>query len=193
MKRRFTRTLCLSLLVMALIAVSAAPAAAGGGNGNGRQVERPYKDRVVSSSGPGTDCTTFEVIRTDPIIVECPYGPMVNERRTTHLGRNTNTLRGVTRSQFPPVACVDYLGRPGIVSTTIYDAVAVAANGSKLFTHGHWTACFQDGVGGNGSGMVTFTGGTGRFEGASGSSSFEWFVPGGDEPNVSTSVGTIIY
>ena len=193
--RRITRTLRLGLLVLALLAaVSATPAAAGGEHG--RPVERPYMSRTISASGPGTDCTTFEVISTDPLIIECPYGPRVNERQTTHLGRNTNTLIGVTRLEIPRVACVDYLGRPGVTSTTIYDAVAIAANGSELSTHGEWTACFQDGVGGNGSGTVTFTGGTGRFEGASGSATFDWFVQNVDEPGVGepgTDTGTIIY
>jgi hypothetical protein len=193
--KRLTRTLRLGLLVLALLAaVSAAPAAAGGKGDHGRPVERPYKPRAISKSGPGTDCTTFVVISTAPIVIECPYGPRVADRVATHLGRHTLTSTGVTRIQILPLeTCVDYLGRPGVVSTTILDGVILAPDGSEVFVRNGWTSCFEDGVGGNVSGAFMFTGGTGRFEGASGSGTYESFDPGGDEPGFGTLVGTIIY
>jgi hypothetical protein len=157
-------------------------------------VERPYKSRTISASGAATDCTSFVVVSTDPVVIDCPYDPGVRTRMTTHLGRNTATGSGVTRIQvFPTIPCVDYLGRPAVVSSTSTDNVIVAADGSELFSHAEWTSCFSDEAGGNVAGTFTFTGGTGRFEGATGGGSFESFLAEPGALSTSTSVATITY
>ena len=164
-----------------------------GCGGHGHQVERPYKSRLISATEATTDCTNFVVVSTNPTVIECPYDGGTATRVTTHLGLNTNTVAGFVQIEIPFVPCVDYLGRTGNVSSASAVAVAVAADGSELFSHSEWTACFLEGQGGNASGTVTFTGGTGRFEGATGSGTFFSQNPGDGSVPTGISTGTITY
>ncbi|MDH3730937.1 MAG: hypothetical protein OES13_07440 [Acidimicrobiia bacterium] len=179
---RIAKVLAFSLVVLALAAATATPAAAG------RSVERPYKARTVGTSvvQPIEECDF-----TDPPFVKCAlenWGTL----HATHLGRSTFSNTG-TATVNPSVACIDPNGLSGIQLTVSLNGVTVAADGSELYLHSEQSGCFVDlSVPLETVGTNTIVGGTGRFEGATGTHST---VVNGDGTGaiVATGVGTITY
>jgi len=179
--KRITRALLLSALALALLAVAAPPS---GAAGNGAAVERPY-----SATSTGTSVTGECDLTGSPIVV-CPQDSS-SEVIGTHVGRGTSTVSGTTTLDFSE-ACLGRDGLPGVPVTTEQQGTIVAADGSELYIDTEVTSCFVDfGLGLDVSGTTTIVGGSGRFEGASGSYSLVGSVD--DEVAVSQSTGTITY
>lgn len=157
--RRNYRSLPLTLLTLALVAASAAPAIAG------RPVERPYK-----STETGTVVVDLAACDDSgfPIVV-CP-NTTSGSSNTTHLGLTATTSAG-TSSLDLTAACELFDGTFGVESHNVGTGVFVAANGDEVHVAFQNTGCADlSGAGAAGplEGTQTFTGGTGRFAGASG-------------------------
>ena len=148
--KRMTTTLALGLAV--LILAGTVPAIAD------NQVTRPYKSKghvvvfvdlsILKGSGDWSDSMTWD---GPPIF---PYTASVSGE-ATHLGRYTGTNTGVA----------DYIAGENNGSV-----VFVAANGDELLAN--W---FETTPSGSGDGVISFIGGTGRFEGATGSAAQDQF------------------
>ena len=179
--RRFTKALLFGVLALAMLAVAAPPS---GAASNGAAVERPYEATSTGTSVVGEcDVSGF------PIVV-CPQDS-VSEVVGTHVGRGTSTVSGTSTLDFSQ-ACLGREDAPGIRVTTEQQGTIVAADGSELVIDTEVTSCFVDfGLGLDVSGTTTIVGGSGRFEGASGSYSLVGSVD--DEVAVSRSTGTITY
>lgn len=179
--RRIYKALPLALLTLALVAASAAPAV------GHQQVERPYKSTEAGSVEIGAcDDSGF------PVIV-CPFTTS-GESHSTHLGKTTTTSSGTSTLNLLSEPCELFDGTLGIESHNVGTGVFVAANGDALWVSFENTGC-ADLSGAEAAGPLvgtqTFTGGDGRFAGASGSTT----VTGvGQGPNfLLQAVGTLTY
>lgn len=182
MKRMF-RLAPLALLTLALLATIAAPAIAG------NTVERPYTSTEAGSVEvdlAACDDSGF------PLVV-CP-NTTSGESRTTHLGRTATTSSGLSTLDFGAEPCDLSDGSQGVVTHNVGTGIFVAANGDELHVAFQNTGCAD--LSGNDAagplvGTQTFTGGTGRFAGASGST----VVTGVGQGNTFylEAVGTITY
>lgn len=123
-----------------------------GGNARGSKSshnkETPYKSRVFSQ----TVIMDTNQVLTDDIGVYVPF-TMEMDQRSAHLGRTTTTGEGKL-----------YINENFEVISVTASGTDVAANGDKLT----WDWVTEDNSLGLGSGVGTWTGGTGRFENASG-------------------------
>lgn len=182
MKRTY-RLLPLALLTLALVAVSVAPA------GAANQVERPYK----SNEAGFVVVDLAECDDTSPPLVVCP-NTTTGTSNTTHLGKTTTTSSGTSTLDFGVEPCLLFDGGLGVVSHNVGTGVFEAANGDKLFVAFQNTGCADlSGAGEAGPlvGTQTFTGGTGRFAGASGTTVVTGVGQG--DTFVLEAVGTISY
>jgi len=159
--KRLTRTLLVSALIVAVAAISVAPAGAAK-----KGTDRPFKasgDGFVAAV-PFEFCEwndNFSVAVCDQIIEVDPF-------IGTHMGRSTNTSEGFLTLYFEE-GCTTPNGTPGVRFESFQAATLVAANGDELTADTNVEGC------GNGEsraepvGTYSITGGTGRFEHATGS------------------------
>jgi hypothetical protein len=147
-----------ALLVLALTAVCTAPAAAGGGS-----VDHQFIAVGTTTAG---DFDVGTCVVLEPGVLECD-----NERTGSLVGvpfwfgaweTAGTTVVDLNRS------CVDFMGRQSDPFTGSSDGVIVSG-GSELYVHQEYSGCGSAAAGGHSIGTFTFTGGTGVFEGASGS------------------------
>ena len=178
---RFNGKLLVGVLIVAATAIGSSPASAK------QEVERPFK-----STANGTiDVEAFE---------DCDFGTFPDVvcdqdietvMKATHLGKSANTTVGlITVHALTPCTTPD--GNPdGVLFDVAATAVIVAANGDELYTTNNVSGC-GDGVGlTEPTGTYTITGGTGRFEGATGDGELSSSTFGGLISNTYT--GTITY
>lgn len=170
-----------------LVATSGTTSAAGTG---GTQVERPFKGTGVGQSFVAEPCDESEF----PVVV-CEV-TTVGGGNITHLGRVSSRGTGIIAIDFSKDPCVLPDGSAtGVVIESSGTFVYVAANGDEVFASYDDTLCSAFGESaGSLQGTQTITGGTGRFEGASGGTMTNGTV---DDPAPNTfeidSVGTITY
>jgi hypothetical protein len=182
---RIMKVLMFGLVVLSLAAATATPAAAAGKSG--KSVERPHKTTSVGISE--LDTSTCDLSNL-PFVV-CPQEISDTTIIGTHIGRSSSTGSGSLTLDIS-VVCDGGDNLTGNPWTNSIDSVIVAPDGSELYTHASISGCFVDfGVGADTTGTVTITGGTGRFEGATGSQAFTGFTVG--DRVESTTVGTITY
>jgi hypothetical protein len=140
-----------------------------GAAGNGRPVERPYKEKSFVSAVPGsTTCSP-----TGPSTLVCTFdyeGVLI----TSHTGRAWDAGTGVTTVDLGGT-CTHPTGLVGLPMTQTLAATITAADGSELFYTANATECLTASETRDYESHGTFTGGTGRFVGASGN-----FVANGD-------------
>lgn len=156
--RRTTRTLAFGLLVTVVVSAGVEPAAAAG---NGRPVERPYKEKSFVSGEGDADCDS-----TDFPLVVCTFtysGDLI----ANHIGRAHDRGVAVSTIDFSG-SCDGPGGLVGLPMTQTLDAVITAADGSELFYEGVGRECVVAGDQRDYTAEWWVTGGTGRFEGASG-------------------------
>jgi hypothetical protein len=154
---RLARALTFGLLVVAMAMATAAPASAG------KRVERPYKgqEQVVLTLEPTCDFTG-----------PCDFTTVSAGGTSSHLGKTSTTSKGVVELTG---GCILLDGTsPGAAFKTSGTFITVAANGSTLlgtFENAGCTGLTPDtaAIPGGITGTQTIIGGTGRFEGASGS------------------------
>ena len=158
-----------------VVAITATPAAAAG---NGRAVERPYREMTFNDVNVGS-CAGFPVLICDFTL----EGQLIG----THIGRADDVGWGTARIDFSQPCVVD-AGLVGNVSTGEFAGVITAADGSELFYEGASTQCVVSGASDSRSGSWWITGGTGRFEGASGTIELGPVVDGS-----AVNVGTITF
>lgn len=112
---------------------------------------------------------------------------------TTHLGKTSTTRTGTSTLNFLE-ACELFDGSLGVVSNNVGTGVFVAANGDELWAAFQNVGC-ADLSGADAAGPLvgtqTFTGGTGRFAGASGSTTVTGVGQG--DTFLLKAVGTISY
>lgn len=155
--RRFTGKLLVGALVVAVAASSAVPV------GASQDVERPFRSSASGtiSIEPFLDCdfSGFPDVVCDQVIETVFIA--------THLGKSTNTTTGLaTLHVFQ--ACTTPDGSTGVRYDVATSAVVVAANGDELYATTSVSGC-GDGIGlTEPAGTYTITGGTGRFDGATG-------------------------
>lgn len=172
-------------VLLAAAALVTAPAAASSSQGS--QVARPHKGTEVGVSVvEACDETGFPVIT-------CVV-TTVGSSTMTHLGRvSTSSTGGISLDLAAP-PCVLPDGSFGLEIQGSGDFVFVAANGDKVFGSYQNTLCSAEVGGGTLEGTQTITGGTGRFEGASGATVTSGSI---DDPEPNTFlldfVGTITY
>lgn len=177
MKRRLTwKIVLLGALLLALLAPPAA--------GQGAAVERPWGERTTGDSivdFANCDLSTVPIV-TCPIRLEYTV-------TGTYVGRADLVAVGhaiFDQSQ----TCVRSDGAIGSPGRTVSEEVIVAADGSALHSHTVYEYC----VGGFPNEFAAtrmILGGTGRFEGASGSVELVGVDQGG--PTDMTGEGTITY
>jgi hypothetical protein len=178
---RFTGKLLVGVLVVAATAIGSSPASAQ------QDVERPFK-----ATGIGTieveaipDCADGAF----PWIVVCDQD-INTVVQATHLGRSANTNVGLVTVDFSQ-NCMTVDGPYGVVFEVDSTAVIVAANGDELYVTQNVSGC-SDGIGQTKpTGTYTITGGTGRFEGATGNGDLSATTFEGVISNAYT--GTITY
>jgi hypothetical protein len=178
---RFTGKLLVGVLVVAATAIGSSPASAK------QEVERPFK---------ATGIGTIEI----EVFDDCEFGDFpdvvcdqVIETvvKATHLGKSANTSVGeATIHVFTQCTTPD--GNPdGVLFDVTSTAVIVAANGDELYVNQNVSGC-GDGIGlSEPTGTYTITGGTGRFEGATGNGELSAATFDGAFSN--TYAGTITY
>ena len=136
--RRLVTLIGTALLAGTVLVVGTAPAHAAG---NGKPVERPYREWALVSD----DGLAHEVI-------------------ATHIGRAQNTDVSVTISIDPTGTCVNSDGTETTPFIIDMAGTLVAPDGSALHYAGVLQFCPETGV----IGTWDVIGGTGRFEGATG-------------------------
>lgn len=166
-------------LVAALLLTAAMPAA------GGVDVERPYK---------GNETGVVNVVIPEGSLV----GVVTTEStgNSSHLGRTTSMSSGVIEILFPFVSCLllDETTQ-GVVFRTSGEYTTYAANGDTIYGEFENQGCVSfeapPGVGTAINGTQTILGGTGRFDGAMGSTTTAG-VGIGDDFELSW-VGTLTY
>lgn len=161
--KRLLRGLVGGMLTAALVTVLAVTPA--GAAGNGEPIERPYKERLLwreidlGACGPGAAGTLV-----------CGF-TMVEELTGTHYGRAMGYGEGTVTLDLTST-CDRSDGLVGTPMMIAISGLIVAPDGSELFfSSPDSSVCFAtfdaplEGDGGN----LRFTGGSGRFEGATGS------------------------
>ncbi len=160
--KRIKETLPVGLLVVALATLTAAPAAASD------HVERPHKGTdvgtVVLQPIENCDATGF------PVFV-CEF-TTTGTGNHTHLGKVATSSTGLATFNIfaPPCELLDG-SNIGLVVENAGTFVFVAANGDEVSGTFENTVCAGppgSGLAGGLAGTQTITGGTGRFEGATG-------------------------
>jgi len=180
--RRHTGVLLVSSLVVAVTAIGAVPASAK------QQVERPFKATESGTITYVCDFSNFPDVPCDQEIETVLIG--------THLGRSVRTSTGVATLHLGEPPCTTPEGTFGVPFDVVTDVVVVAANGDEMYAHAEVAGC-GDGVGvSEPVGSFTITGGTGRFDGASGGGDVSVTTSGGSPlpgPFASSWTGTITY
>ena len=172
------------LSVALLTVMVASPAAAGA------QVERPYKTMEVGTfASTDPSCTDF-------FGAGCPFTTQSTGTQT-HLGQTSAYSEGTLRLRFPVEGCLLLDGATqGIVFESSGTVTFTAANGDQLFGTFENEGCTNpdpatSAIGTAIEGSQTITGGTGRFEGAGGSTTTVGHGFGDDFDLVAT--GTLTY
>ncbi|MBT8241987.1 MAG: hypothetical protein HKN94_10975 [Acidimicrobiales bacterium] len=173
--KRITSALTVGLLAIAMVAATASPVSAG------NQAERPYKgqEQVFLSLDPSCDFTGPCGFTTD------------SAGTSSHLGKTTGTSTGIV-SLTGPCTLLDGV-TPGAAFSTSGEYIITAANGDTLSGIFENSGCAglapgTEMIPGGIAGTQTIIGGTGRFEGASGST-----VTFGDGIGPLHWVGTLTY
>lgn len=179
------RTLLITtvLALTPLVTPGSQPAAAAD-HGAEVEVERPYREQTFNTPTIG-DCTF-----TTPTVQLCEFvleGVLIG----THIGRATDYGTGTLTFDFG-ASCVTPNGGMGIPISGEFSGVIWAADGSELYYQGETDLC----AGGDPDAGTTstwwVTGGTGRFEGASGTMTSTLGVNFGARI-IDMSVGTLTY
>ena len=168
------------------VAASVAPAQASS------PVERPFKSTSVGTitNEPPPDCELVVLPGPEPTLV-CDQS-IDTVVIATHLGRSTSNATGVL-TLFIARPCTTPDGQPGVEYASTTEQVIVAANGDELFATTSVTGC-GDGVGlTEPAGTYSITGGTGRFEGATGEGSVSTSVVSSEGSFASSWTGTVTY
>lgn len=174
------RILVFGLAVGMMIAM-AVPALAG------QQVERPYTAREVGTFAADPDCEDF-------FGEGCDFDT-ASTGTTTHLGKTSVVSEGIIKLFFEECFLLDG-ETAGIVFRSSGTATFTAANGDQLFATFENEGCTNPdpataAIGSAIEGSQTITGGTGRFEGATGSTTTFGHGFGDDFDLVAT--GTLTY
>jgi hypothetical protein len=162
--KRITSMLIFGLLLVALAAATVASA------GAGNDKPRPYKN---SGTGGQVEApATCEPLGSDFCFATSSAG------HASHLGKITETSEGIgtilVGNGFGGLCLLRDGSTLGLEIHNVGTGTAVAANGDELYLTFENTICFDfstppTGVAGDITGSQVITGGTGRFEGASGS------------------------
>ena len=140
--------------------IGATPASAAKGG-----IDRPFKatanGTIALQEFDDCDFSAFPDVVCDQVIETVFIG--------THLGKSTNTTEGKVTLHLGVPPCTTPSGNPnGVEYDVATSAVIVAANGDELYATTNVSGC-GDGIGlTEPAGTYTITGGTGRFDGATG-------------------------
>jgi hypothetical protein len=165
--KRITSMLIFGLLLVALAAATVASA------GAGNDKPRPYKN-----SGTGGQLVPADPNFCNPIPGLQFCFKTASEGHASHLGKITETSEGIgtilVGNGFGGLCLLRDGSTLGLEIHNVGTGTAVAANGDELYLTFENTICFDfstppTGVAGDITGSQVITGGTGRFEGASGS------------------------
>ena len=157
-----------------------------------QQVERPFRyeseGTVFNELLP---CGGVSFLPGGEPVLLCDQDFAGINERATHLGRTSSTATGVLTVYVARPSCTTPEGNPeGTQYESNTDRTIVAANGDELFVSTTVTGCSDGGLT-EPAGTYTVTGGTGRFDGATGGGAVSSIVVDGTISTIWT--GTITY
>ena len=186
---RVMKALVIGASLAALTGSTATPAEAN------ESVQRPYKTKLTGVVEITSACS----VGVSTLTCQAEW---FSVETGTHIGKATSTAAGSV-SLDTSAPCEDSEGRAGVVVTSVRQGVIVAGNGSELVFEADTTGCSvqENGLDLTESfGLLTFTDGSGRFVGASGTidlieetagDTVPW--PGSSFQTVGSTIGIINY